>query len=107
MEKLDETHKKNVDTGAFSVREMFDDLTRPSPDQTRLKELERTIDICLPAFVAVGKALLQIRAEKLYRFQFDTFEAYCRQRWSLEHSHAHQFMRAAEVVKNLETSAIA
>jgi hypothetical protein len=37
----------------------------------------------------------------LYRQQFDTFEAYCRERWNLDRRRAYQLLDAAEVAENL------
>jgi hypothetical protein len=107
MKRSNEHQRDNVAADASASGEMFDDLTLSSSDHERLQTLERTIEKGLPAFTAVGKALLQIREEKLYRLQYKSFEEYCRDRWALEHSHAYELMRSAEVSKNLETSAIA
>jgi len=107
MERLNEQQTDNAGADTSSIGEMFHDLTRSSSDREKLETLERTIENGLPAFTAVGKALLQIREEKLYRLYYKSFEEYCRDRWALEHSHAYELMRSAEVSRNLETSAIA
>jgi hypothetical protein len=62
---------------------------------------ERTIENGLRAFFEVGQALLRIRENKLYRSQFKTFAAYCRQRWKWSDSRSRQYIRAAEVTANL------
>ena len=48
-----------------------------------LAECEDVINRGLATFVEVGNALLRIRDERLYRAEFGTFEAYCRQRWQM------------------------
>lgn len=67
----------------------------------RLGELEQVVETGLTVFVNVGNALLEIRDSRLYRQQFATFEAYCRERWGLKERRAYQLLDAAEVVKNL------
>lgn len=67
---------------------------------TRLAERERTIERGLATFVDVGTALAEIRDDRLYRAQYDTFEDYCRRRWGLTRSRAYQMMEAASVVQN-------
>jgi hypothetical protein len=55
----------------------------------------------LTVFVKVGNALLEIRDSRLYRQQFPTFEAYCRERWGMGRNYPNRLIQAAEVVKNL------
>lgn len=73
---------------------------------TRLGELEQVVETGLTVFVKVGNALLEIRDSRLYRQQFPTFEAYCRERWGLKQSRAYQLLDAAVVVGNLQSSTI-
>lgn len=44
---------------------------------------------------------MEIRDSRLYRQQFPTFEAYCRERWGLSRFYAHRIIDAAEVANNL------
>lgn len=67
----------------------------------RLTQLETVIERSLQSFIEVGSALLEIRDSKLYRSQYDTFEAYCRDRWQMSRSYAHRLTEAATVVNNL------
>jgi hypothetical protein len=68
----------------------------------RLAVLEATIERGLQTFIEVGKALLEIRDDRLYRQQgFTTFEAYCQERWNWSHRHANRQIEAARVVQNL------
>lgn len=41
------------------------------------------------------------RYRRLYRQQFDTFEAYCRERWGMVRRNADRLIQAAEVAENL------
>jgi len=53
-----------------------------------------------------GEPSGEIRDSHLYRQQFQTFEAYCRERWGLKERHAYKLMDAAAVVENLQTCPI-
>jgi hypothetical protein len=52
-------------------------------------------------FVDVGRALARIRDKRLYRADFDTFDAYCRQKWHYGKSQAYRLIGAAEVIQHL------
>ena len=52
-------------------------------------------------FVKVGNALLEIRDSRLYRQQFPTFEAYCKERWGMNRRYANRIIEAAGVVESL------
>ncbi len=49
----------------------------------------------------VANALLEIRDSRLYRQQFPTFEAYCRERWGFERRQAYRLIDAAAAVNNV------
>lgn len=72
-------------------------------ERARLDELETAIDRGLQTFYEVGKALEEIREQKLYRETHKTFEAYCRDRWGIARQRAYQFIDAALVMENLST----
>jgi hypothetical protein len=69
----------------------------PIPERT-LAELEEVIAAGLQTFVEVGQALMEIRDGRLYRDSHETFEIYCRERWSIGSSRARQLIAAAESV---------
>ena len=48
-----------------------------------------------------GRALMEIRDERLYREQYATFEDYCQQRWGMSRSYAHRQIEAAQVISLL------
>lgn len=52
-------------------------LALSKTDAVRLVELETVVSSGLKTFVDVGTALLEIRDARLYRVDFDTFEASC------------------------------
>lgn len=66
-----------------------------------LHACEAIIERGLKTFYEVGTALLTIRDQRLYRDTHNTFEDYCRERWSIGHSHAQRMIDAAKVVENL------
>ncbi len=49
----------------------------------------------------MANALLEIRDSRLYRQQFPTFEAYCRERWGFERRQAYRLIDAAAAVNNV------
>jgi len=53
-------------------------------------------------FFEAGKALTQLRDQKLYRSTHKTFEAYCQERFGFSRRHPYRLMEAATVVDNLE-----
>jgi hypothetical protein len=61
-----------------------------------LKQYEQIIDQGIQIFVEVGRALLAIRDQRLYRESYQTFEAYCRERWDLSRPRAYQLIDAAQ-----------
>lgn len=71
-------------------------------EESRLVELEATIERGFNTFVEVGAALMEIRESGLYGAEYGTFENYCKQRWSLKQSRAYQLMDAAKTVGILQ-----
>lgn len=73
-------------------------------ERTRLQELEFIVEHGLQTFYEVGKALEEIREQKLYRETHKTFEAYCQEKWGITKRRAYQFIDAAEIMENLCTN---
>ena len=73
-------------------------------EKTRLGELERIVEQGLATFLNVGRALLEIRDQRLYRESFGTFEAYLRQRWALSISRGSQLIAAVQTAETLLAS---
>ena len=71
----------------------------------RLQELEAIIARGQKAFVEVGNALLEIRERRSYKERgYKSFDDYCREHWSFTKQRANQFVEAAKVVKELEST---
>lgn len=73
------------------------------PEESRLVELETTIERGLVTFVEVGAALMEIRDNRLYTSEFATFEAYCQERWSWGRNYVNKQIAAAKVAGTLGT----
>lgn len=67
----------------------------------KLENLEETINTGLKSFLDVGRALMQIRDEKLYRKSHDTFEVYCQQRWDMSIRFAQMQISAAKTADRI------
>ena len=74
--------------------------------RARFQELESIVEHGLQTFYEVGKALDEIREQKLYRATHKSFEAYCRERWAIARRTADQFIAAARVMENLSAIAL-
>ncbi len=70
-------------------------------ERARLQELESIVEKGLQTFYEVGKALDEIREQKLYRETQKTFEAYCQDKWGIARRTADRFIGAARVMENL------
>jgi hypothetical protein len=55
------------------------------------------------SFVAVGRALLTIRVQGLYREGFKTFNDYCKGKWGMAKSYAYYLVTGSQVAANLAT----
>ncbi len=80
----------------IEVEEVEPELTYS--EQQELTRLERKVE---RAFYEAGKALAEIRDRKLYRDRYQTFEAYCKERFGLGKSRVYQQIAAAEVYEDL------
>lgn len=92
---LDATKSDTVNSkiAIFATEELTEEEER---DRFRLEhQVER-------AFSAAGKALRELRDRKLYRNSHQTFEEYCKDRFSYNRSRSYQLIDAADVVDNLE-----
>ena len=80
----------------------MDDSTALTPEETQaLARYETAIERGLATFIAVGNALLAIRDRRLYRDEYGTFEAYCRERWEMSKTNANRLIQSAQVAANL------
>lgn len=67
----------------------------------KLEQLEAVIEKGEKTFVEVGLALTEIKEQKLYTRDYDTFEAYCQERWGWGSRRGYQLITAANVVASL------
>jgi hypothetical protein len=78
-----------------------EELTKP--EEARLKRLEGVIQRGMKSFLEVGRALTEVRDQRLYRGSFPSFELYLRERWGFNRQYAYMLIGAADVVTNLST----
>jgi hypothetical protein len=79
------------------------DTSLSQAEREELNACEMTIETGKAAFVSVATALLRIRDGRLYRVEYSTFQAYCRERWGFSRQRGHQLLQAAGVAVNLST----
>jgi hypothetical protein len=72
-----------------------------SSERARLAELEAVVENHLPTFLAVGRALVQIRNERLFREQYPTWELYRQKRFGFSYSHANDLARSTQIADHL------
>ena len=70
-------------------------------EQREFVRAERTIAKGLKSFLEVGMALKEIRDQRLYRQQYDTFEEYVAKRWEMSRPRAYELCAASEVMADL------
>lgn len=70
-------------------------------DIADFERLENVVEKGQKTFVEVGDALTEIRDRRLYRKDFNTFEAYCQDRWGWSKRRGNQLIEAAAVVHSL------
>lgn len=71
-------------------------------NMSRILDLEARIQEARGGFYQIGKALKEVRDERLYRvLLFESFEAYLKHRWDMSRSHAYRLIDAARVIDNL------
>lgn len=69
-----------------------------APSHDRLAACEEVIQRGQRSFIEVGKALLEIRNDRLYRLTHPTFEDYCRERWGFAKSHVYRFIESVGIM---------
>lgn len=70
-------------------------------EKNRLEQLERIIQNGIDTFIEVGEALAQIKEEKLWEGEYESFDHYCKQRWDFGAANARLLMQSSEVAKSL------
>jgi hypothetical protein len=74
-----------------------------SADKKALAKHEETIRSGLTSFIEVGRALAEIRDSRLHRDEYESFEAYCQDKWDLARRTAYQKIEAAETVDAIQS----
>jgi len=87
-----------------SLDTIADAIPLSTAERARFAELEAAVENHLPTFLTVGRALVQIRNERLYRESYPTWELYCQKRWGFSYSHANDIARCAQVAEGLLAS---
>jgi hypothetical protein len=72
-------------------------------ERGRLRKLELVVSQAKEHFIAIGKALQEIRDSRLYREDYKTFDKYVEQKWGFKKSRAYQLIDASEVSTKLST----
>lgn len=80
---------------------MSNPLAQPNMTRPELAQREKLIERGKRSFIEVGTALAEIRDRRGYRFEFKTFDDYCKTRWGWSRPNAAYYIDAAEVVKAL------
>lgn len=75
------------------------DVALSQTEAATLADLEAVVDSGLANFVAVGSALADISASKLYRATHATFAEYAADRFGLGRSHAYRLIDAAKIAE--------
>ena len=70
-------------------------------ERDSLAQCEAAIETLKTAFWAAGKALQIVRDGRLYRGEFDSFEAYCEERWQIGRDYADRLIKAWPVAERL------
>ena len=65
------------------------------------EELASQLDIIKTAFIKAGRILRQIRDERLYRGEFDTFEQFCRSMVGKDKRYVNRIIQAHDVIEEL------
>ena len=87
-------------SGAPSAR--FELLT--DAERANLFACETVIESGWQTFVQVGLSFAQIRDERLYKEEYNTFEAYCRAKWEYGRNYVDRLISAAQVFTHLMTN---
>lgn len=72
-------------------------------DRKLLAKHEETIKVGLDSFVEVGNALGEIWHSRLFRDDYKSFDAYCKERWDLPRQRAYEKIAAAELMTELKS----
>jgi hypothetical protein len=89
-----------IETEESDTAKLDESLLSPA-ESARLAELEPIIESGLKNVFEVGKALREIRDERLYRQTHSTFAEYVEDRWKMSVRQAYRLIEATETVNGL------
>ncbi|MHC1769243.1 MAG: hypothetical protein AB9869_34005 [Verrucomicrobiia bacterium] len=75
--------------------------TLTDTERVRYQACEAIVATGWQNFVDVGLALAEIRRDRLYKEEYDSFEVYCREKWHYGRRHVYQLISAAELFTHL------
>ncbi len=87
--------------GLLATTPIQDPCPLSAQEKIRLHQLERVVEKHLDSFLAVGRALAEVRSSRLYRQHFPTFESYLRERWGLSRSRTDELIRSTSCAELL------
>jgi hypothetical protein len=76
----------------------------PAKKRDRYEELKSKIRAWWEDRFLMGEALREIRADKLYKKEYPTFEEFCVEEFDLKHSQVYNLIHAAEIRASLKSS---
>jgi hypothetical protein len=91
--------------GGSAVVPLKGEASLSRKESADLLDCEKAIERGLDTFIEVGNALAKIRDSRLYRYRFESFEQYVRERWGMSVRHAHRLVDSAQTATNLIAAA--
>lgn len=71
-------------------------------ERTQLERAEHLIQQGIKTFITIGQHLIEIRENKLYREDYQTFDDYMLQRWGIKRTTGYDYMAGYQLASNLE-----
>jgi hypothetical protein len=96
--KQSERERRDLACVGFWTFPVGTDVTLSAGEAGDLRRYEAVVRAGLKTFVEVGRALAKIRAGRLYRAEYPTFEEYVSARWDMKRAHAYRVIGAAAAV---------
>lgn len=72
--------------------------------KSREKAIQAALDAAKDHFAVIGTHLAAIRDDKLYKDQFETFDAYVLERWEFTRQYAYRLISSAKTLEDLSTA---
>lgn len=88
---------------AIEIEDAPESYPLATVEQEALMRCEAVIAKGLHTYIEVGRALLDIRDQRLYRATHQTYADYCNERWGMSRQRAYQLIDASQVATDLST----